>query len=349
LGEEIKQTAQDLKARTYSAEQIAAYQAELQQLLDKIALAQTHYDVLGVDALATTGEIKLAYTRASALLNPSYYDLELPQPEELLQRIDDAFEKVSMAFSVLVNFSRRAEYDDSLFDREEAPADDPGKKASIEKDNPLQHRRHQRFELSLPVRVSGYSQEGGKWQEMTQSVDVSVSGALLPLLMPARKGMIFTLSMPMPATLRSHGFFDSTYEVYAIVRRVEHQDADTSMIGLEFLGEQPPAAYFEKPWSIFQTESLTGTERRKAPRRKKSQLITIEYLDEAHQLVSREVGTTEDISELGMRVCVANPPALFSFVMVYVTKGGVEKTATITNRFTGTDGIERLCLQFVEA
>jgi curved DNA-binding protein CbpA len=348
LGEDIKHDEHDAQTIDYSEEQIAAYHAELAQLLDKIALAETHYDVLGVDALATTGEIKLAYTRASALLNPSYYDLELPQPEELLARIDSAFEKVAAAFSVLVNFSRRVEYDDSLFEREEVQPEETAKETAEEKAKALERRRHQRFELSLPVRVSGFSQGGGKWQEMTQTVDVSVSGALLMLSVPVRKGMILTLSMPMPATLRSHGFFESSYEVYAIVRRLEHQDNQSSLIGLEFLGEQPPAAYFEKPWGTFQTATLSNKERRKAPRRKKSQLITIEYLDDGQKLISKEFGTTEDISELGMRVCITNPPDAFSFVKVYVTKGGVEKTAMATNRYTGSDGIERLCLQFME-
>src|SRR5687768_3328089 len=93
----------------YSAEQIVAYELELGDLLARVERATTHYEVLGLDALATTGEVKLAYMRASALLNPSHYNLELPQPEELLPKIDSAFDKVSQAFAVLVNFKRRAE------------------------------------------------------------------------------------------------------------------------------------------------------------------------------------------------------------------------------------------------
>ncbi|MBI3650344.1 MAG: DnaJ domain-containing protein [Acidobacteria bacterium] len=348
MGEDFKSNSGEAIKRNYSSEQVAAFQRELRALLDQIAAAQTHYEVLGVDPLSTTGEIKLAYTRASALLNPAYYDLNLPQPAEWLFAIDSAFEKVSTAFSVLVNFSRRAEYDDSLFEREETTTEEPQTPTQDEAPEAVNHRRHQRFELSLPVRVSGYSQGGGKWQEMTQSVDVSVSGTQLPLSMPVRGGMILSLSMPMPATLRSHGFFESTYDVYAIVRRVTHRDNQVSLVGLEFLGEQPPAAYFEKPWGIFQSESISSSERRKAPRRRKSQLINLEYLDADKHLIAREVGTTEDVSELGMRVCVSHPPSKFSLVKVYVTKGGVEKLATLVTRFVGKDGIERLGLRFVD-
>src|SRR5690242_15518997 len=93
----------------YSTEELSAYNQELEAFLKQVEYAITHYEALGVDYLATTGEIKVAYMKHMALLHPTLYDLDLPQPEELLPRIDAAFEKVSTAFSVLVNFTRRAE------------------------------------------------------------------------------------------------------------------------------------------------------------------------------------------------------------------------------------------------
>src|SRR5262249_38729369 len=157
-----------------------------------------HYEVLNLDYLATTGEIKVAYMKAAALLNPALYNLNLPQPDDLLPQIDAAYEKVSVAFSVLVNFTRRIQYDDLLFEREEITRDLPAEKSpapvvvqiqeeDIEKDKAKQkskeRRQHQRFELALPVRVTGYHQANGKWLEMTKSSDVSVSGAKITLSM----------------------------------------------------------------------------------------------------------------------------------------------------------------------
>jgi curved DNA-binding protein CbpA len=332
--------------KTYSPEQLEAYQYELEELLEDIERATTHYEVLGLDALATTGEVKLAYMRESALLNPSYYKLDLPQPEELLPKIDKAFDKVSQAFSVLVNFKRRTEYDDSLFQR--ADADKLAKEESSEELKKRERRRHQRFELSVPIRVSGYDRKGGKWNEMTHSIDASLAGAGMKLSMPVRKGMILKLSMPMPMTLRSHGFFDNTYDVYAIVRRIRHEDERVSLVGVEFLGEQPPEAYFAEPWGVFQTEIFEGRDRRKVPRKKRKKLVNIDYFDEDQKLILQGEGVTEDLSKVGMRICVQTAPRDFYMVKVFSKKGKLENLAFVSNRYTGEDGLERLCLTFVE-
>jgi curved DNA-binding protein CbpA len=332
--------------QTYSPEQLKAYQYELEDLLEDIGRATTHYEVLGLDALATTGEVKLAYMRESALLNPSYYKLNLPQPDHLLPRIDEAFDKVSQAFSVLVNFKRRSEYDDTLFQR--GDADKPAKEISSDELKKRERRRHQRFELSVPIRVSGYDRKGGKWNEMTHSIDASLTGAAMKLSIPVRKGMILKLSMPMPMTLRSHGFFENTYDVYAIVRRVKHEDDSISLVGVEFLGEQPPEAYFAEPWGIFQADTFDGQERRKVPRKKRNKLIHIDYFDEDQKLILKGQGITEDISKVGLRVCVQASPRDFYMVKVSSNKGKLETLAFVSNRYTGEDGLERLCLTFVE-
>src|SRR5215471_5576925 len=98
----------------YSAEEINAYYLELEQVLDRIERAVNHYQVLDLDRLATTGEIKLAYLRSVALLNPSQLGINLEVPEEMLSRIDPAFDRVSRAYSTLVNFGRRIDYDGSV-------------------------------------------------------------------------------------------------------------------------------------------------------------------------------------------------------------------------------------------
>jgi curved DNA-binding protein CbpA len=345
---EGKRMKKNAPPQTYSPEQVEAYQADLEELLEDIESADTHYQVLGLDALATTGEVKLAYMRQSALLNPSYYNLELPQPEQLLPTIDKAFDKVSQAFSVLVNFKRRSEYDDSLFQRAEHSADDKTIEESSEELRKRERRRHQRFELSVPIRVSGYDRKGGKWNEMTHSIDASLAGAGMKLSMPVRKGMILKLSMPMPMTLRSHGFFDNAYDVYAIVRRIRHEDERVSFVGVEFVGEQPPEAYFAEPWGVFETETEDREERRKVPRKKRNKLVNIDYFNEDQMLILQGQGVTEDLSKVGMRVCVEAPPKDFYMVKVFSNKGKFENLALVSNRYAGEDGLERLCLTFVE-
>jgi curved DNA-binding protein CbpA len=334
--------------KIYTPEQIADYQAELEELLEEIESASTHYEVLGIDALATTGEVKLAYMRESALLNPSYYNLDLPQPEALIPKIDGAFAKVSAAFSVLVNFKRRAEYDDSLFQRAEAASDVSAGTEKASESKRSERRRHQRFELAVAVRVSGYDRKGGKWHEMTQSIDASLAGTAIKLSMPVRKGMILKLSMPMPMTLRSHGFFDNSYDVYAVVRHLKHENERVSIVGVEFIGEQPPEAYFAEPWGVFQIETLGKQERRKVTRKKRSKLVNIDYFDAENNLIGQGQGITEDLSKVGMRICVQNSPGDFYMVRVFASKGKFENMAFVSSRYAGDDGLERLCLTFVE-
>jgi hypothetical protein len=359
----IKDPGSDVPKKTYSDEQIRDYLADLEDLLEFIESAETHYSVLDVDELATTGEIKIAYTRATALLNPAQYHLDLPQPEEFLLRIDEAFEKVSQAFSVLVNFTRRVEYDDTLFQREEMVSEaqennhllpaanniesrfDEAQEREKKTDN--ERRRYRRFELSLMVNVTGYDESGKLWAEMTQSVDVSVSGARLRLATPVYKGLVVRLSMPMPMTLRSYGFFDNSYDVFAIVRRIDPSDEANSLIGLEFLGDQPPPGYFDKPWDVFQIIPSKVEERRKSPRKKGIKPFQIEYYDSELNLLGREKAISEDFGLGGMRLCVKDMPSSFNLVRVTSVSGKFESLAIVTKRFSGKDGQERLCLSFI--
>jgi hypothetical protein len=349
--------------QNYSSEQIRDYLADLEDLLEFIEAAETHYEVLDIDELATTGEIKIAYMRATALLNPGQFHLDLPQPEEFLPRIDQAFEKVSRAFSVLVNFSRRVEYDDSLFHRETQEVEperfelassladevEPRTGEMPESQNNVdnERRRHRRFELTIAVQASGYDVSGKPWSEMTQSLDVSVSGTRLQLLTSVQIGMVLKLSMPMPMALRSYGFFDTAYEVYAIVRRNDDMGKAGSLIGLEFLGDQPPPGYLEKPWGIFQVIPPTIADRRKTPRKKGIKPFQIEYYDSELNLLGREKAISEDFGLGGMRLCVKDMPSSFNLVRVTSVSGKFESLAMVTKRFSGKDGQVRLCLSFI--
>jgi len=352
---------QDAKLpENYSAEQIVDYQKELKFLLERVGKALNHYEMLGVDYLASHGEIRLAYMKCTAMLNPALYNLNLPQPEGLLPEIDEAFEKISTAYSVLVNFTRREVYDDLLFEREEiasdlTPAPSPIVVHLNEVDeteaNPVleyvERRRYQRFELKLPVRVIGHHPANGRWQELTRSSDVSISGALVTLSMPVRIGMILHLSMPMPMTLRCHGFFEDPYEVYAIVRRIVRYQNDFDQIGLEFIGEEPPVAYKEKPWGIFQTEADSYEDRRRSTRNQIAKHFQIEYFDNNMNLLAKEDAITEDVSRSGMRVCVKAAPTDLFMVKVESTNGNFEGYADVVNRYQGEDNLERLCLIFL--
>lgn len=210
-----------------------------------------------------------------------------------------------------------------------------------------QRRRCERFKLSIPVLVSGTDQSG-KWQEMTKSFDVSRMGLGVRLSRRVKTGTIVHITMPMPAKLRTHGYSDPSYNVYAIVRRVELPENSMRVVGLEFLGERPPSLYLHKPWATFQTQRWSGPDRRREKRVPRNEKVKVEYLDENMQVTGRESGVTENISHGGARVCVKSVPVECDVVKITCTRCKFESRALIRNRYTGRDGTERLCLQFLD-
>jgi curved DNA-binding protein CbpA len=219
---------------------------------------------------------------------------------------------------------------------------DPGKRAVV--DN---RRRCERFKLSIPVRITGHDKKLGKWSEITEAVDVSRTGINIRVRRHLRNGVVLYLTLPLPTKLRAHGYTSSSYNVYALVRRVDPPKKGIRLVGLEFIGENPPTGYIEKPWAVYRTRGWTGGDRRRNPRYARMETLAIEYFSESMQCITKEAGRTEDISRVGARVCVRSAPAEFDFVRVSAPARGFECIAAVRNRFVGKDGIERLCLQFL--
>ena|SRR5215216_4228078 len=108
-------------------------------------------------------------------------------------------------------------------------------------------RKFRRFKLSIPVLVTGYDNEKGKWREYTQTIDLSQTGALLRLSKQVENGKVLHLTMPRPELLRQHNYDDPKYSMYAVVRRIEPYTNRRALVALEFLGENPPSGYLDIP------------------------------------------------------------------------------------------------------
>ncbi len=362
MSAEIIETGESLEPLDpdYPIEEISAYYLELERLLDRVEKSETHYQVLEVDNLATTNEIKLAYMRCVALLNPSYYGLNVPRTDVFLPRIDRAFDGVSKAFSVLVNFSKRIEYDNHIFGRKDSAAkpevirlpvngaelnemiqDEMARRKKAPSDASTKNRRrHERFLLSIPARVNGFSTGADEWQEMTQSIDVSRGGVMLRLHRRVEEGMILFLTMPLPVKLRNYDYFDTSYSVYAIVRWAQSAENEMWLAGLEFLGDQPV--------SNSSDPSTSPGNHRNLPNRKVTKIVGIEYFNQSLDYIKRESAFAENLNRDSMRVCVKEPPAQFDLVRIASKPDSFESFATVTNRYVGTDGFERICLQFID-
>jgi EAL domain-containing protein (putative c-di-GMP-specific phosphodiesterase class I) len=217
---------------------------------------------------------------------------------------------------------------------------------SCNKSTSKNRRRCERFKLSLPARIIGYDRKGGKWNEVAQTADVSRTGVTVSLNRRVRHGSILHLTLPLPTKLRTHGYSDSSYRVYAIVRRIETPRDGVRMVGLEFIGENPPTGYLEKPWALFHTRKWTGAGRRREPREDKIEAVTVEYLTEGMESIGQELALSENRSRSGMRLRLQKAAPEFDVLKIYGPEPHAEKIAAVCNRYIGSDGFERLCLRF---
>jgi hypothetical protein len=320
----------------------------------------------------------------------------------MLVRIDEAFKKVSQAFSVLTNSKQRGQYDGQQKSpksystvplelpnlplqtppnapHSRQPKSAPGngnrsdthasalthvKSESVQinvapemrpiftrssaRDGSTERRRCERFKLTVPILIAGYDRGGGKWQEVTKTIDVSRIGVALRMRSRVKHGLVVHITLPLPTKLRSHGFSEAGYNMYAIVRRVEPVIDGVRVVGLEFIGANPPADYLYKPWATFRTQKWNGPERRGEQRVERAEAVAVEYLDASMQRIGREAGVTEDVSLCGARVCVKAAPPEFEFVRITSPNRNFDSLALLRNQWSGTDGFERLCLQFVD-
>jgi hypothetical protein len=367
---------------------ISAYYLEIEYLLERIEGANTHYQTLGVERSANNEDVILAYQKAVTVLHPSYHKVRAAVPDEMLARVDQAFKKVSQAFSVLTNSKHRSQYDGQnraprsyatlpldlstlqppspeMQSSQESPSDNkhassdavqinvaaemrPVFTKAVASEDSVDRRRCERFKLTVPVLIAGYERTGGKWQEVTKTIDVSRIGVALRMRRPVTHGLVVHITLPLPTKLRSHGFSEAGYNMYAIVRRVEPLVDDMRVVGLEFIGANPPADYLYKPWATFRTQKWIGPDRRREPREKRTEPVAVEYLDASMQRISRDAGVTEDVSLGGARVCVKAAPPEFEFIRVTSPNRKFNSLALLRNQWSGNDGFERLCLQFVE-
>lgn len=226
-----------------------------------------------------------------------------------------------------------------------ALAQPEGDQKSSNADN---RRRSERMPVSIPVVITGHEQNDGEWTETTETIDVSRTGLNLRLSRRLQHGKVLHISLSLPDELRVQGQTGSEHETYAIVRRIEAVCNGARVIGLEYLGDQPPQGYAERPWACFQIKRSLERDRRRRPREAASDVIWVEYLDESMQPIAREATRTEDISSGGMRVCVKTPPPEFEMVRVSYANPAFESHAVVCNRYVGDDGLDRLCLQFLD-
>lgn len=209
-------------------------------------------------------------------------------------------------------------------------------------------RRHERFKIAIPVLVVGHDRFQGRWNRAAETIDISRTGLQLRGDLPLRHGNVVHLNLVLPTALRSHGINDPSYNVYAIARRIGPLENGVRVIGVEFLGQHPPAGYMDRPWATYRTDSWKGVERRREVRDDRSEVVSVKYLNEIQRPLRQEIALTENISPGGAMIYVKAAPPDIEFIRISDLTHSFDGTARICDRYIGNDGLERICLQFID-
>jgi hypothetical protein len=180
---------------------------------------------------------------------------------------------------------------------------------------------------------------------MAETIDVNRTGLRLRMRKRVKPGTVLYLTLPLPSKLRSHGFAEQSYNVYTLIRRVDPPRQGVRVVGVEFIGENPPAGFLDKPWAVFRPGKWGGNERRRPQRHGQIERVRIEYFDESMLLLSQEDAMTENVGRFGLRISGTMAPPEFDLVMVSCPSLKFESMATLRNRYMGKDGFERICVQ----
>jgi hypothetical protein len=102
-------------------------------------------------------------------------------------------------------------------------------------------QRQKRVGLHLPLTVTGHDARGGRFTEVTRSMNVSGGGILFESHRPLTVGDRLVLSIELPVSLRRHFGDRDTYCARAVVCRVEQPSpAGPKRVGARFLGSADP-------------------------------------------------------------------------------------------------------------
>ena len=109
-----------------------------------------------------------------------------------------------------------------------------------------ERRRSSRLGLAIPIRVQGFLKEGGNWEEIASTDDVSAGGASFTISRSVELGQVLHLSLNLPKRLRQYDLTDASYRVYSLVRGITRK-GENNRVGVMFFGKFPPRGFHENP------------------------------------------------------------------------------------------------------
>lgn len=227
-------------------------------------------------------------------------------------------------------------------------------------------RIRERLPLSLPVRVVGRETVTFEWTEVTRLTNVTPFGAGFTLRHPTEKGRLLHMTIPMPRQLRVFDHVEDQYRVWSVVRYVKSSIVESRTVfdvGVAFIGKRAPASYENEPWKRYDISEtafqalaapddlltpLPATDQRALTRHNIAVDMVLEILDENGQVIQTEHTVTENISPKGATLFTTLEIQPGRFIRLSSDQYKITAHAAIRSRSTGTDGISRIHVEFID-
>jgi hypothetical protein len=225
-------------------------------------------------------------------------------------------------------------------------------------------RIRERLALQLPVRVRVRETPDFEWTEVTRLTNVTPFGAGFTLKRPTEKGRLLHMTIPMPRQLRVFDHVEDQYRTWAIVRYLKSRITGKEMafeVGVAFIGKRAPASYENEPWKRYEISNtafealaaidemrVLGPDARGQTRHSIAVDMRVEVLDLNGAVSETEHTVTEEISPKGATLFTTLEIPVGRFIRLTSEQYGVTAHAAIRSRSTGSDGIPRIHIEFID-
>ena len=237
-------------------------------------------------------------------------------------------------------------------------------------------RRIKRIAITLPIRVDGKSDGKTDWNELVRTTNVSMFGAGFVLPRKVERGRLLQLTLPMPQRMRTFDFTDTQYKVWGVVTESKPATDNPQgefIIGVAFIGKYPPSSYIENPAQTYDfvigldgkadkispangvtpVAPQTIKQQHKIAERRDSRYdipvdMVIKVLDSNGKLAETEFTVAGNISPGGAAIFSSLNLDIGSKLQVRSKQYKVDLKAMVRGRSTGSDGIPRLHIEFLD-
>ena len=227
-------------------------------------------------------------------------------------------------------------------------------------------RIRERLPLQLPVRVRGRETPTFEWNEITRLINVTPFGAGFRLKHPTEKGRLLHMTIPMPRQLRVFDHVEDQYRIWAVVRYMKAEVVDNKTVfnvGVAFIGKRPPASYETEPWKRYDISTTSfqalakpediltpfpSADQRVYTRHNIAVDMRLELVDVDGEVSESEHTVTENISARGATIFTTMQIPQGRFIRLTSEQYGITAHAAIRSRSTGSDGVPRIHVEFID-